>query len=169
MDMMIDNTWFKKREEHLITYASGGARSQIDYMLARREHKRIVIDCKVIPGEEVVSQHRLVMMELRIERTRKSKVKRIGKIKSWRLRDGAVAREFKVGVIDKQGKDVADQGVNEMWNKMKDVIVQVAVKICGRGRTGKPLGREEWWWNEDVQEAVKEKKITFKELNNKRG
>ena len=66
-------------------------------------------------------------------------------------------------------RGVADQGVNGMWNIMKDIIVQVAVKVCGRGRTGEPKGREEWWWNDEAQEVVKEKNIAFKEANNERG
>ena len=80
MDLMIGNTWYKKRGEHLITYASGGARSQINYLLTRREHKHIVKDYKIIPGEAVVSQHKLVVMELRtikkeqVEEDRKDKI-----------------------------------------------------------------------------------------------
>ena len=41
-----------------------------------------------------------------------------------------------------------------MWKDMKDIIVQVAVEVYGRGRTGKPKGREKWWWSDEVQEAV---------------
>ena len=43
--MMIGSTWYKKRVEHLIKYASGGAHGQIDYLITRREHKYIVKDC----------------------------------------------------------------------------------------------------------------------------
>ena len=75
--MMIGNSWYKKREGHLITYASGGARSQIDYLLTRREHKHIVEDCKVLPGEAVVSQYKRVVTELRIVKKRKSKLRGI--------------------------------------------------------------------------------------------
>ena len=28
---------------------------------------------------------------------------------------------------------------------------------------------DEWWWSDEVQEAVNEKRVTFKEANNKRG
>ena len=75
MDMMIGNSWYKKREGHLLTYASWGALSQIDDLLTRREHKHVVKDCKVIPGEAVVSQYKLVVTEFRIVKKRKSKLR----------------------------------------------------------------------------------------------
>ena len=50
----------RKKEEHLITYKSGGNSSQIDFIITRRVDLKEMRDCKVIPGEEVVSQHRLL-------------------------------------------------------------------------------------------------------------
>ena len=82
--MMIGITLHKKREEHLLTYASGGAHGQIDYLLTRKEHKHNVKDCKAIPGEAVVIQHKPVVMELRIAKKIKNKLKRIRKIRSWK-------------------------------------------------------------------------------------
>ena len=35
----------------------------------------------------------------------------------------------KEGVLEKKARGVADQGLNEMWNNMKDIIVQVVVKV----------------------------------------
>ena len=42
------------------------------------------------------------------------------------------------------------------------------MKVCGKGRTGKPKGGEKWWWSDEIQETIKEKKVAFKEANNKR-
>lgn len=50
-DLVIVNTFFKKRDEYLITYQSGNHRTQIDYFLLRRTDTHAVVDCKVIPGE----------------------------------------------------------------------------------------------------------------------
>jgi hypothetical protein len=58
-DLMIANTFFRKRESHLVTFSSGQHCSQIDFVLARRKDKRACLDCKVILGECVVSQHKL--------------------------------------------------------------------------------------------------------------
>ena len=38
--LVILNTLFKKRESHLVTYESGGRRSQIDYIMTRMQDKR---------------------------------------------------------------------------------------------------------------------------------
>ena len=38
-DLMIANTFFKKRESHLVTFSSGQHSSQIDFVLARRKDK----------------------------------------------------------------------------------------------------------------------------------
>ena len=39
-DLIIANTCFKKREEHLITYKCGTSRSRIDFFLVRK-HDRL--------------------------------------------------------------------------------------------------------------------------------
>ena len=62
-DLMIANTFFRKRHSHLGTFSSGQHSSQIDFVLVRREDKRAYIDCKVIPRECVVQQHKLVVSD----------------------------------------------------------------------------------------------------------
>jgi len=44
-DMSIVNSYFKKREEHLVTFSSGSARMQIDYFLMRANSRRWWGDC----------------------------------------------------------------------------------------------------------------------------
>ncbi|MGL4931832.1 MAG: endonuclease/exonuclease/phosphatase family protein, partial [Aeromonas sp.] len=58
-DLVIANTFFKKRDSHLATYTSGGRSTQIDYWLIRRHDFKFVMDAKVIPSETIASQHRL--------------------------------------------------------------------------------------------------------------
>ena len=81
--MALANTFFTKRQEHLVTYKSGGRSSQIDYLLYRRKDLREIKDCKVIPGDHVSAQHRLVVMDLvmEIEQTRKRKTQEPKRIK----------------------------------------------------------------------------------------
>ncbi|KAK3535145.1 hypothetical protein QTP70_004799 [Hemibagrus guttatus] len=58
MDMGVVNTYFQKREEHRVTYKSGGRRTQVDYILCRRGNLKEISDCKVVVGESVARQHR---------------------------------------------------------------------------------------------------------------
>ena len=44
--MIVCNTMFKKRPSRLITYESGGIKSQIDYFLVRRLDRKLVKDVK---------------------------------------------------------------------------------------------------------------------------
>ena len=60
IDMAVVDNFFKKREKQKITYKSGQGQSQIDFIMTRREDLKMFSDCKVIAGEEVVHQHRLV-------------------------------------------------------------------------------------------------------------
>ncbi|XP_065321352.1 uncharacterized protein LOC135928812 [Gordionus sp. m RMFG-2023] len=43
----------EKKDSHLITYERGTRKTQIDYMLIFRRRFKDVIDCKVIPGEDI--------------------------------------------------------------------------------------------------------------------
>ncbi|CAK1595770.1 unnamed protein product [Parnassius mnemosyne] len=54
-DLAVVNTWFQKRDQHLVTYKSGHHATQIDYLLIRRNQIKSVKNCKVLPGEDLVS------------------------------------------------------------------------------------------------------------------
>jgi hypothetical protein len=64
-DLIVANTFFRKIFFHLITFSSGQHCNQIDFILTRREDRHACLDCKVIPGECVVPQHKLVVADFR--------------------------------------------------------------------------------------------------------
>jgi hypothetical protein len=75
-DLIVANTLFTKRVSHLVTFSSGLHCSQIDFILTRREDRHACLDCKVIPGECVVPQHKLVIANFRF-RVRLQRNKRV--------------------------------------------------------------------------------------------
>ncbi|VDO98369.1 unnamed protein product [Heligmosomoides polygyrus] len=65
-DLVICSTFFAKRESQKVTYASGGRRTEVDHIVVRRPDLKTVRDVKVLPGEEVASQHRPLIADLNI-------------------------------------------------------------------------------------------------------
>ena len=49
-------------------------------------------------------------------------------------------------------------GVNDHWQQMKGIMMETAQDICGMTKDP-PRHKETWWWNEEVAEAVRNKKI----------
>ncbi|VDP40601.1 unnamed protein product [Heligmosomoides polygyrus] len=64
-DLTIVNTKFRKRDSHLISFYSGNAKTQIDYVLVRRRDQGVVTDAKTVPYETVATQHRPLICSLR--------------------------------------------------------------------------------------------------------
>ncbi|XP_065318928.1 craniofacial development protein 2-like [Gordionus sp. m RMFG-2023] len=81
MDMIVCNTMFKKESEKLVTYKSGSTKSAVDYLLLRRCDRYIVKNVKVIPGEECINQHRLVVGDLTLKGARVTKRKFVSRLK----------------------------------------------------------------------------------------
>ena len=50
MEMAVVNTYFKKSEEHRMTYKSGGRSTQVDYIICRRAYMKEIGDCQAIAG-----------------------------------------------------------------------------------------------------------------------
>nr|XP_009769691.1 PREDICTED: uncharacterized protein LOC104220505 [Nicotiana sylvestris]XP_016487774.1 PREDICTED: uncharacterized protein LOC107807850 [Nicotiana tabacum] len=67
------NSSFSKREEHLVTFRSSMARTQIDYLLLRKADRVLFKDRKVIPSKNLTTQHKLLAMDLKIKRKRQKK------------------------------------------------------------------------------------------------
>ena len=78
MDLAIVNTYFKKNDEHRVTYKSGGKKNtQVDYVMCRRRNLKEMCNCKVIVNECVAKQHRMVVciMVLVVKKKKTEKVK----------------------------------------------------------------------------------------------
>uniref|UniRef100_A0A8D8SH78 Craniofacial development protein 2 n=2 Tax=Cacopsylla melanoneura TaxID=428564 RepID=A0A8D8SH78_9HEMI len=155
-DLAILNTFFQKHDNHYLTYRSGGRTSQIDFLLCRRQHLKEVSNCKVIYGEAVVAQHKLLVIDCVIE-SEKSNTKKeaMPKIKWWKLKDPIMKCEFKRKVMD----SIEEMNEDEWWEQSSKGMKKAGKEVVGvTSGKGPPKEKETWWWNEVVQEAIKKKK-----------
>ena len=113
-DLAVVNTWFEKDHSQYTTYKSGGNESQIDFLMCRRSRLKELKNCKVIKGEGLATQHRVVVIDWEMKNTEKSKpVHADPKIKWWRLMKEADKRqEFKEKVLREAR---LPEGVQKWW------------------------------------------------------
>ncbi|KAK3525556.1 hypothetical protein QTP86_034849 [Hemibagrus guttatus] len=137
MDMAVVNTYFQKREEHRVTYKSGGRRTQVDYILCRRGNLKEISDCKVVVGESVARQHRMVVcrMTLLVCKTTRQKLRQA------------------------LGGQVV---LPDDWKTTAEVIRETGRKVVGVSSGRRKEDKETWWWNEDVQDSIQRKRLAKK-------
>ena len=163
-ELAIVNTFYRKREEHYITFKSGENKSQIDCLMWRRESIKRCKDCKVIPGESVVTQHRLLVLDFWCEgkrgNKRKEQINKEPKIRWWKLtgeNEKLFARKMKEEVVWSM-----EGSVDEIWSRVVNGTKKVAVDVLGESKGRLPQDKETWWWDNEVQEIVLKKKAQFK-------
>ena len=166
-DLAIGNTYFQKKGEKLVTYKSGKRKSQIDYILCRRKHLKEIKNVKVISGECVAAQHRLVVADCEvptIEKGNKRVDQKEQKIKWWKLKEEGLRRKFKDRVLRELD---FPETVQEWWGVNSKMIRTVGEEVVGKtSGKGPPEDKEAWWWNEEVQAEVKKKKEAKKRWDN---
>nr|XP_016466890.1 PREDICTED: uncharacterized protein LOC107789567 [Nicotiana tabacum] len=72
-DFVIANSSFLKKVEHLVTFRSSVAVTQIDYLPYRKSDRGLCMACKVIPSENIMTLHRFLVMDLEITRKRRKR------------------------------------------------------------------------------------------------
>jgi hypothetical protein len=117
------------------------------------------MDCKVIPGECVVTQHKLLVADFYFQVcVRRDRGMKITKTRWWKLK-GNVSQEFKNRVIAERSWNESEDADN-MWKKMAIHIQKVAIEVFGVTRGNKREPKDTWWWNDEVprltwEEAIK--------------
>ncbi|XP_070023312.1 uncharacterized protein [Nicotiana sylvestris] len=87
--LVIAKSNFLKRKEHLVTFQNAVAKTQIDYLLLRRCDSGLCKDCKVIPSETLVTQHRLLVLDIGI----RFKLRKMSARGKPRIRWGALTKD----------------------------------------------------------------------------
>lgn len=164
LNLTITNTWFRKRDSHLVTYASGKNSSQIDFVLVRRNDLKLVTNCRVWPGENLTSQHRLVVASIRIPLPKRQKVTRPKpRIRWWKLKQDSHDLFYKaIAPQLPDPREICSPWDSEfMWQHIEDLFHREANRLFGSG-TGVPPKKQSWWWKEELRESIAKKKACLK-------
>ncbi|KAK3567338.1 hypothetical protein QTP86_019605, partial [Hemibagrus guttatus] len=161
MDMGVVNTYFQKREEHRVTYKSGGRRTQVEYILCRRGNLKEISDCKVVVGEGVDRQHRMVVcrMTLMVCKTKRSKIEIDKNTKWWKLKKEECCEEFRQKLRQALGGQVV---LPDDWETTAEVIRETGRKVLGVSSGRRKEDKETWRWNEEVQDSIQRKRLAKK-------
>jgi len=161
-DLVIGNTIFRKKNEHLIMYCSGDRASQIDFLLYRRKDIKEIRNCKVIPGDHVTAQHRLLVIDLviAVKCRQKRKVTMEKRIKWFKLKNQDHKQAFKERVLRDMDMEMGD--VNGWWNRVSESILRAGKEVLGESSGKIWENKETWWFNEKVQQKAQAKKMAKK-------
>jgi uncharacterized protein YbaA (DUF1428 family) len=77
---------------------------------------------------------------------------------------GDVSQVFKNKVIS-EGSWNEGEDADNMWKEMTTHIRMVAIEVFGVTRVNKREPQDTWWWNNDVQKVINEKKECYKRLH----
>ncbi|KAF3661489.1 putative BRCT domain-containing protein-like isoform X1 [Capsicum annuum] len=137
-ELVVGNSCFPKKEEHLVTFRSRLAKTQIDSLLLRKGDRALCKDCKVLPSENLSTQHRLLVMDLVMKKIG-AKLEGMG---AWECR----------------------RDVDSMWDTTASCIKETAGDVLGALRGWFGWHRGDWWWNEEVKKKVESKKVAYVKL-----
>ena len=161
--LSITNTFFKKPDSHTITYRSGDTRTQVDYILTRQSNLKHVLNVKVIGSEECVTQHKLLVCDLKIRSQHNMPRKLPPRRRMWRLKQVDVQDSYRNKVRELlNSNEGAQQDMEQGWNVLKSSLLKACDDSCGWTKGGCIKPRETWWWNETVEAAIKDKRKHWK-------
>ena len=157
--MCITNTLFPHKHIHQATWYPPNSRaspSLKDYILVRRRLRPSVLDTRVYRGGDIDSDHRLVIVSLRLKLKRRANGKP-GKCFDVELLKQAERRGEYLETIQQQFDNRKGHGnVEERWMEMKEAIVNAATQHLQRRR---PVKKK--WITADTLELIEEKHMAF--------
>ena len=113
-------------------------------------------DCKVIPGDIIAAQHRLLVMEYRIRQNERRKPRtRERQIRWWKIRNIEGKDAYTAAIFEKlESKDVQLD-----CKAIETILISTAKEFFGEtSGKGAYNEKESWWWNDEVQCTVKIKR-----------
>ncbi|KAK3557502.1 hypothetical protein QTP70_028318, partial [Hemibagrus guttatus] len=180
MDMGVVNTYFQKREEHRVTYKSGDRSTQVDYILCRRGNLKEISDCKVVVGESVARQHRMVVCRMTLMRRWKEYFEELMNEENEREKrvEGVNSVEQKVDKIRKDEvrkalkrmKSVKAVGPDdipvEVWKCLGEAAVEFLTSLFNRVLESERMPEE---WRRSVLVPIFKNKGDVQSCSNYRG
>ena len=155
--LAITTTFFCKNTSRLINFSYRGNHAQIDFILVRRALLKNIKATKVTGSEECITQHKLLVCDLVVSAKPVKPIRIPPRRKTWKLEGTVVQKKFEQAVSVKCQQIPVE--VDSAWEYIKNGLLKAADEICGWTQGGCPQHKKKqnWWWNNEVDNAVKEK------------
>ena len=123
------------------------------------------MDTRVIPSENVSTDHRMVVATIRKE-TRRNRIGR-----TFQRRSVNVKKLMKPDINRKYQEEISYKlallpnklnSAEKVWIDFKDIIQGTAEKMVGQKKCGGQQKKATAWWNEETRQATKLKKQLYK-------
>ncbi|XP_059048934.1 uncharacterized protein LOC131844149 [Achroia grisella] len=119
-------------------------------------------DCKVIPGEPLTSQHRLLLTALKLKTPIKTKIPKVEKIK-WHALKGEKGNAVRNQVTDNLCKNPpTNESPSVIWNHFESFCLAIVKRELGISKRALHNAKDTKWWNTYTKERVADKKRLFK-------
>ena len=106
------NIYFKKKDEHRVTYKNGKKGTQIDYVICRRRDLKKMCNCKILVNEYIAKQ----WQEKKAEKVKPN-------IRWWELKETSCQETFRELVTRiLAGED----GLPDEWDKTAEMLRKTA-------------------------------------------
>src|SRR5206468_2940859 len=131
-------------------------KNQIDYVLVDKMFRNGIKNSKSMPGADCESDHNLVIMTMKIKLQSVRKFKKTIKWNINNLKKPEIRKAYRVKLDKKMIEEKIHEGmeINEIWNKLKEVIESVAEEICGKDQQLK----KQSWMNSDILRLMEERR-----------
>ena len=129
-----------------------------------KEHANECRNCKVLPSKAITTQHRILIADLVVKKTRQRRAAGRKRIRWWNLKDEETKEKFRINLVERLSNihEATTENVEQWWKEIAEQIKKCGEELCGRSTGTKTPGLESWWWNDETESAVREKKERLK-------
>ncbi|XP_054708323.1 uncharacterized protein LOC129218133 [Uloborus diversus] len=164
----LTNTFFRKKEINKYTWSARGTRSLIDYVIVNKKLSSQIMDTRVLRGYDIYSDHFLVISKIKLmTRWKRSKPKHnrpeeeVFRIPL--LQEDSIRNVYQKRLNQLIREADSNDNVNEEWDNIKNLIQKAAYEALGKSRK-KYRKNGLIIWNDDIEKAVKEKQMAFRNM-----
>ncbi|VFQ76447.1 unnamed protein product [Cuscuta campestris] len=152
--MVVANSCFPKRDVHLATFVSGVGTTQIDYLLLRRCDRVLCKDAKVVPSENITTQHKLLVMDVMIRWVKHRRASSGNTQIRWRRLSEENISEL-ITRVQEKGAWESDGEATDMWTRTANCIRETAREVLGVSSGSGSRRQGDWWWSDSVRSKEK--------------
>ncbi|XP_070013243.1 uncharacterized protein [Nicotiana sylvestris] len=137
------NSSFPKKKEYLVAFQSLVVETQIDYLLCRKSDRCLCTDCKVIPSDNLLTLHRILVMDLGITRKRRNMAMYSKHRIKWEVLMEVKAQQVGVKLVT-MGAWRSSGDTSAVWTTTAHCIREAAREVLGVSKGYSGGHKEDW-------------------------